>query len=95
VKFLGFEISSEGLKMEKEKLSTIMEWPFPASLKQLRRFLGFCNFYRRFIPKFSGLARPLTELTKEGKFTADNIQQVGPRTAFLALKKCFSSAPLL
>jgi hypothetical protein len=95
VKFLGFEISSNGLRMEQGKLSTILDWPLPNSLKELRRFLGFCNFYRRFIPKFSGLARPLTELTKEGNFTTENIQKVGPRAAFVALKKCFSTAPLL
>jgi hypothetical protein len=58
-------------------------------------YIGFCNFYCCFIPKFSGLARPLTELTKEGQFTLENIQKTGPRSSFLALKKCFSSAPLL
>jgi hypothetical protein len=81
--------------MEAGKLSTILKWPLPSSLKQLRRFLGFCNFYRRFIPKFLGLARPLTELTKEGNFTVENIQKPGPRAAFSALKKCFLVAPLL
>jgi hypothetical protein len=95
VKFLGFKISSDGLRMETGKLSTILEWPLPSSLKQLRRFLGFCNFYRRFIPKFSGLARPLTELTKEGNFTVENIQKPEPRASFSALKKCFLMAPLL
>ncbi|PLW51925.1 hypothetical protein PCASD_00852 [Puccinia coronata f. sp. avenae] len=81
--------------MDQEKLATILDWPLPSSLKQLHRFLGFCNFYRRFIPKFSELARPLTELTKEGNFNSDNIQQLGPRASFLALKRCFSAAPLL
>jgi hypothetical protein len=46
VKFLGFVISSKGLKMEEGKLVTILDWPLPSSLKQLHRFLGFCNFYR-------------------------------------------------
>jgi hypothetical protein len=95
VKFLGFIISSEGLRMDDKKVSTILDWPLPESLKQLRRFLGFCDFYRRFIPKFSGLARPLTELTKEGNFSREAIKQVSPCSAFTALKKCFSSAPLL
>jgi hypothetical protein len=78
VKFLGFVISSKGLQMDKGKLSTILDWPLPSSLKHLRRFLGFCNFYRRFIPKFLGLARPLTELTKEGQFSEERIQQTSP-----------------
>jgi hypothetical protein len=95
VRFLGFVISSEGLKIDAEKLSTNLDWPFPSSLKQLRQFLGFCNFYRRFIPKFSGLARPLMDLTKEGNFTAETIQKEGPCTSFLALKAFFSIAPLL
>jgi hypothetical protein len=81
--------------MEEGKLSTILDWPLPSSLKQLCQFLGFCNFYRRFISKFLGLARPLTELTKEGQFSEEKIQQIGPRSAFLALKKCFSTTPLL
>jgi hypothetical protein len=88
-------ISSKGLRIEEGKISTILEWPLPSGLRQLCQFLGFCNFYRRFIPKFLGLARPLTELTKEGHFSEEKIQQIGPRLAFLALKKCFSTAPLL
>jgi hypothetical protein len=95
VRFLGFIISSKGLKMDAEKLATILDWPLPSRLKQLRQFLGFCNFYHKFIPKFSGLARPLTELTKEGNFTDGTIQKVGPHTSFLELKKCFSTARLL
>ncbi|POW03724.1 hypothetical protein PSTT_10875 [Puccinia striiformis] len=58
VKFLGFVITRDGIRMDPSKLSTILDWPYPNSLQQLRRFLGFSNFYRRFIPKFSDLARP-------------------------------------
>ncbi|POW17893.1 hypothetical protein PSTT_00227 [Puccinia striiformis] len=95
VKFLGFVITRDGIRMDPSKLSTILDWPYPNSLQQLRRFLGFSNFYRRFIPKFSDLARPLTNLTKEGLCTQENLSKDFPRISFSALKKCFAKAPLL
>jgi hypothetical protein len=60
VTFLGFNITAEGLKMNSKKLEMIFLWPYPTNLKELRRFLGFTNFYQRFIPHFSGVAEPLT-----------------------------------
>jgi hypothetical protein len=45
VTFLGFDISCEGISMNKKKLNTINDWPFPTSIKELQRFLGFTNFY--------------------------------------------------
>ncbi|KAI7937515.1 hypothetical protein MJO29_014830 [Puccinia striiformis f. sp. tritici] len=95
VKILGFVITRDGIRMDPSKLSTILDWPYPNSLQQLRRFLGFSNFYRRFIPKFSDSARPLTNLTKEGLCTQENLSKDFPRISFSALKKCFAKAPLL
>uniref|UniRef100_A0A8C6NS12 Gypsy retrotransposon integrase-like protein 1 n=1 Tax=Nothobranchius furzeri TaxID=105023 RepID=A0A8C6NS12_NOTFU len=62
--FLGFTISSRGLKMDTQKVQAVAQWPLPTTLKQLQSFLGFSNFYRRFIRNFSSLAAPLTSLTK-------------------------------
>lgn len=70
VKFLGFVISTTGISMDPEKLKSISEWPFPRSLKDLQCFLGFANFYRRFIENFSGVAGPLTALTGNGVDTS-------------------------
>ncbi|PLW44602.1 hypothetical protein PCASD_05159 [Puccinia coronata f. sp. avenae] len=51
--------------MESNKLDTFMDWPYPRNQKELGRFLGYLNFYRKFIKRFSSLAAPLTSLTKE------------------------------
>ena len=64
VKYLGMIIGVDGLKMDPVKIKTILEWSTPKTVKEVLSFLGFANFYRRFIEKFSKLALPLTELTK-------------------------------
>ncbi len=60
VSFLGYIISSEGVRMDPDKVKAVVDWPSPDSLKALQRFLGFADFYRRFIRNFSQLAAPLT-----------------------------------
>ncbi|KAL0170112.1 hypothetical protein M9458_034708, partial [Cirrhinus mrigala] len=91
--FLGYHIDASGVSMDNSKVEAIVNWPAPSTVKELQRFLGFSNFYRRFIDNFSILASPLTSLLK-GK----------PRTltwtpeathAFERLKKAFTSAPIL
>ena len=51
--------------MDPIKVEGITKWPVPTTVKQVRSFLGFCNFYCVFIPKFSDIARPLNDLTKK------------------------------
>ncbi|KAL0196874.1 hypothetical protein M9458_005414, partial [Cirrhinus mrigala] len=91
--FLGFVISSQGVAMDPQKLEAVRSWPLPTSLKQLQRFLGFANFYRRFIQGFSATAAPLTALTKpsrgEFQLTPEAIQ------AFKKLCLLFTTAPVL
>ncbi|MBW0556939.1 hypothetical protein O181_096654, partial [Austropuccinia psidii MF-1] len=53
VEYLGYVVSSEGLKMDQEKIQQILNWPPPRNLKALQSFLGFANFYRRFIKNYS------------------------------------------
>ena len=67
VTFLGFVISSKGIRMDPEKTSAIRDWSMPNSLSSLRSFLGFANFYRRFISNYSIIAAPLTSLTSTTK----------------------------
>ncbi|KAI2645676.1 Transposon Tf2-6 polyprotein [Labeo rohita] len=62
--FLGYIISQEGVAMDDGKVEAVLRWPQPKTLKELQRFLGFANFYRRFIRGFSTVAAPLTAMTK-------------------------------
>ncbi len=55
VQFLGYVISQDGIQMDQGKVKAIKEWPLPQSVKDLQRFLGFANFYRRFIKNFNML----------------------------------------
>jgi hypothetical protein len=64
VKFLGYIIGRDGIKMSAEKVEAVLEWKSPSSLTEVQSFLGFANFYRGFIQNYSQVARPLTELTK-------------------------------
>ena len=59
VKYLGLIISKGEIHMEPVKLKAIKGWPTPKSVKEIQKFLGFCNFYQRFVKDYSQVARPL------------------------------------
>lgn len=63
VKYLGHIISEKGIETDPEKISSLKTWPKPNTLKELRTFLGFCGYYRRFIKDYSKIMRPLNQLT--------------------------------
>ena len=65
VKFLGLIITTEGIKMDPSKLESIQNWPAPGNTKDIHRFIGFLNFYRRFIKNFGSIVMPLTDLMKK------------------------------
>jgi len=65
--YLGFIIGREGIKVDPIKTSAIWDWAKPTKVKEIQRFTGFCNFYRRFIEGFSSKARPLYQLTRKDK----------------------------
>ena len=60
-------IGPEGIKMEKEKVKGVLEWPTPKCVKDVQKFLGLANYYRRFIEGFAMVARPLHDLRKKNK----------------------------
>jgi len=93
VEFLGYIIGQEGIKMSQEKVEAVLSWQRPNSLTEVQSFLGFANFYRRFIQDYSRVARPLTELTKKeaGKEWTWNPEA---ETAFKELKQRFTTAPV-
>jgi len=67
VDFLGVVIGPEGIKMEKEKVKGVLEWPTPKCVKDVQKFLGLANYYRQFIKGFAMVARPLHDLVKKDK----------------------------
>ena len=64
VRFLGYVVSSKGISMEAERIEVVKDWPEPKSVRDIQVFLGFANFYRRFIQGFSRIAAPLTSMLK-------------------------------
>jgi hypothetical protein len=74
VEFLGFIITIEGVVMEPSRVDTICDWPIPTTYREVQVFLGFANFYWRFVKDYSKIVRPLTGLLKgsvKGKKTGD------------------------
>src|SRR5437879_1053821 len=67
VEYLGIIISEGELRMDPIKLKAVRDWPRPKTVKDIQKFLGFCNFYRRFANNYSELARPLFDLAKKGE----------------------------
>jgi len=92
VKYLGLIIGTDGVRMDPEKIRTITEWPPIQNVKDVQSFLGFANFYRRFIYNFSKIASPLTQLTK--KDIAWNWTPECQR-AFDTLRAAFTSSVVL
>ena len=92
VSFLGHIVSTEGIKADPAKVRAVAEWPIPNSRKALQRFLGFANFYRRFIRNFSSVAAPLTALTSP---KVPFIWNSRAQEAFDVIKSRFITAPVL
>ncbi|KAI0994041.1 hypothetical protein K3495_g14141 [Podosphaera aphanis] len=92
-RYLGFVISlGEGIKVDPEKFEAIKSWSPPASVKGVRSFLGFANFYREFIPNFSKIAQPLLNLTKKDHAFVWLSEH---QKSFELLKESFITAPIL
>lgn len=62
VKYLGHIVSEEGVKTDPDKIEALKSWPVPKNIKELRSFLGFTGYYRRFIKDYARVVHPLTEL---------------------------------
>jgi hypothetical protein len=91
-KYLGFIVSTKGLEVDPEKIQAIIEWETPTTVKGLQSFLGFCNFYRRFIEAYSRITKPLHQLTKKDVPYHFNVKC---QEAFQSLKQALTSAPIL
>jgi len=90
--FLGVVIGPDGIEMEKKKVNRVLSWPEPKNVKDVRKFLGLVNYYRRFIKNFAQVARPMNVLTrKDIKWQWKEEQQ----KAFDELKRIFTTKPVL
>ncbi|KAK3569717.1 hypothetical protein QTP86_003565 [Hemibagrus guttatus] len=93
VQFLGYNISSSGIQIDEGKITAVRDWPAPATVKELQRFLGFANFYRRFISNYSSIADLLTNLLRNKPKSL--LWSPAAEGAFNTLKRAFTTAPLL
>jgi transposase InsO family protein len=92
VTYLGLIISRDGIKMDPKKVAAVEDWESPNGVRDVRAFLGFANFYRRFIRHFSKIVQPLVGLTKKNaKFDWNDKCE----RAFNDLKYRFTTAPIL
>ena len=92
VEFLGHMVSAKGVQMDERKVSAIVNWPTPRTLKEVQSFLGLAGYYRRFIPQFAEIARPLSQLAKKSvvfSWTSECTK------AFQVLKTALQQAPVL
>ena len=65
VEFLGVVIGPKGVEMQKEKVEGVLNWPAPRNVKEVQKFLGLTNYYRRFIKNFARIAAPLHVLVRK------------------------------
>ena len=92
VKFLGHIVSEAGVATDPEKLRAVHPWPRPSTVSEVRRFLGLCSYYRRFVPNFADLAHPLHQCTEHTQIFNWNDEL---ENSFASLKKALTEAPVL
>jgi hypothetical protein len=66
IKFLGHTISQDGVSVDPKKVQEVMNWKPPTTVRQIQSFLGLAGYYRRLIPDFPRIAKPMNELLKKG-----------------------------
>jgi len=92
VHFLGHILSEEGISIDPSKVQEVLDWKAPTSVHEVRSFLGLAGYYRRFIPDFSKIAKPMTKLLqKDVKFVWSQECEV----AFTILCHLLTTAPVL
>ena len=98
IAYLGHIVSKDGIEVDPKKIKEIQEWPVPETVTDVKSFLGFTNYYRKFVHKYAQIAKPLHELTS-GENANKKKKVVEWLTihqdAFEILKKKMSEAPML
>jgi hypothetical protein len=107
VSFLGYMVTPNGVQMEPDRVKTVQDWPTPKTVREIRIFLGFANYYRRFIQNYSKIAAPLMDLMKKAPGSAIGghsqrkeesvplILDLEAQNAFNKLKQAFAKGPIL
>lgn len=91
VKYLGHIVSAEGVRPDPAKIACVRDFPAPQNKTEVRRFLGLMTYYRRHVPHFAEVARPLTQLTGKKPFTWGT----DAGAAFEVMKQKLTEAPIL
>jgi hypothetical protein len=92
VQFLDHVVSSEGISVDPSKVQEVLDWKPPRTVHQVRSFLGLPGYYRRFIPNFSKITKPITDLLKKDEKIVWNAEH---DEAFQTLKKLLTTSPVL
>ncbi len=93
IHFLGYIVTPAGVQMDQRKVEAVRNWPQPTTIKEMQRFLGFANFYRRFIAHYSQQAAPLTSLLRQKAKSLTWTAEA--HRAFTQLKSAFCTTPAL
>lgn len=91
-KFLGFVLTTDGIEVDQDKIAVLRNWQYGTTVKGVQSFLGFCNFYRRFIKDYGRIAKSLNALTGKGRlfnFTDEC------REAWDTIREAICNAPVL
>jgi len=89
---LGLVIREDGIKIEEKKVKGVLDWPRPKYVKDIQKFLGLVNYYRRFVKDFATIAKLLHWLVKKNKKWNWGEKQ---KDTFQGLKKIFTTKPVL
>jgi hypothetical protein len=92
VPFLGHLVLPQGIAVDPNKIKEVLEWKPPISVSEVRSFLGLAGYYRRFIPNFSKITKPITELLKKGN---KYVWSEAFDEAFKHLKRLLTTSPVL
>ena len=88
INFLGLVIETNGIEIQKEKMSGVLEWPRPKTVKDVQKFLGLTNYYRQFVKDFAKIAKLLHRLVRKNKKWNWGEEQ---EKAFKELKQIFTT----
>ena len=95
VNYLGLVIASNGIRMDPYKVSAVQQWETPTCIRDVQLFIGFANFYRRFIHGFSSIVALMTATVKKDARKSSFEWTSACQSAFNLLKQWFTTAPIL